>query len=102
MQFRYTLTGTRLENLGIAEEELLRQQQELFAQARQQMNEEFQQQQFGLQAQSIETKQSSDDEEYWNKMSRTISCKSKYTRYCYYNLGIYFYCRNLTWIDSTT
>lgn len=55
--------STRLENLGIAEEELLRQQQELFAQARQAMNEEFQQQQFGLQAQTIETKQSSEDDE---------------------------------------
>lgn len=55
--------STRLENLGIAEDELLRQQEELFAAARKQMNEEFQQQQFGLQAQ--ETKQSSDtDEEY--------------------------------------
>lgn len=55
--------STRLENLGIDEDELLRQQQELFAQARQAMNEEFQQQQFGLQAQTIETKQSSDDED---------------------------------------
>jgi hypothetical protein len=55
--------STRLENLGIAEEELLRQQQELFAQARQAMNEEFQQQQFGLQSQTIETKQSSDDDD---------------------------------------
>lgn len=54
--------STRLENLGISEEELLRQQQELFAQARQAMNEEFQQQQFGLQAQTIETKQSSDED----------------------------------------
>lgn len=55
--------STRLENLGIAEDELLRQQQELFAQARQAMNEEFQQQQFGLQTQTIEARQSSDDEE---------------------------------------
>lgn len=55
--------STRLENLGIAEEELLRQQQELFAQARQAMNEEFQQQQFGLQSQTIEAKQSSDDDD---------------------------------------
>lgn len=55
--------STRLENLGIAEDELFRQQQELFAAARQLMNEEFQQQQFGLQAQTIETKQSSDDDE---------------------------------------
>lgn len=55
--------STRLENLGVSEEELFRQQQELFAQARQAMNEEFQQQQFGLQAQTIESKQSSDDDE---------------------------------------
>lgn len=79
--------STRLENLGIAEEELLRlhsrkiqiflfltfnfqisfrQQQELFAQARQAMNEEFQQQQFGLasiESQTIEAKQSSDDDD---------------------------------------
>lgn len=58
--------SNRLENLGISEEELLRQQQELFAQARQQMNEEFQQQQFGLQTQTIEAKHenSDDDEDY--------------------------------------
>jgi down-regulator of transcription 1 len=55
--------STRLENLGISEDELLRQQQELFAQARQAMHDEFQQQQYGLQAQTIETKQSSDDDD---------------------------------------
>lgn len=55
--------STRLENLGIAEDELLRQQQELFAAARQAMNEEFQQQQFGLQAQTIESKDDDDDDE---------------------------------------
>lgn len=56
--------STRLENLGISEEELLRQQQELFAKARQAMNEEFQQQQFGLQAQTIETRDDDEDEDY--------------------------------------
>ena len=55
--------STRLENLGISEDELLRQQQALFAEARQAMNEEFQQQQFGLQAQTI-NKQSESDEDY--------------------------------------
>jgi len=56
--------STRLENLGIAEEELLRQQQELFAQARKAMDEEQQLLQFGLQTQTLETKQSTSDEEY--------------------------------------
>lgn len=56
--------STRLENLGISEEELLQEQQKLFTMARQAMAEEFQQQQFGLQAQTIETRQSSSDEDY--------------------------------------
>jgi hypothetical protein len=47
--------------LGISEEELLRQQQELFAKARQQMNEEFQMQQIGLQ--TLEAKNEEDDSE---------------------------------------
>ena len=55
--------STRLENLGISEEELFRQQQELMRQAREQMNEEFQQQQFGLQAQTIENKENCDDDD---------------------------------------
>lgn len=55
--------STRLENLGISEEELFRQQQELIRQAREQMNEEFQQQQFGLQAQTIENKENCDDDD---------------------------------------
>lgn len=53
--------STRLENLGISEEELLRQQQELFAKARQQMNEEFQMQQIGLQ--TLEAKNGEEDSE---------------------------------------
>ena len=56
--------STRLENLGISEEELLRQQQELFAQARQQMNEEFQQQFQSTQKIEAKHENSDDDEDY--------------------------------------
>ncbi|KAL7030181.1 hypothetical protein ACKWTF_006561 [Chironomus riparius] len=56
--------SNRLENLGISEEELFRQQQELIQQAREQINTEFQQQQYGLQTQIIEQKESSDDDDY--------------------------------------
>lgn len=55
--------SNRLENLGISEEELLRQQQELIQQARDKMNEEFKQQQFGLQAQTFENTQNCDDDD---------------------------------------
>lgn len=41
--------STRLENLGISEEELYEQQQELIRQAREKMNEEFAQTQLGIQ-----------------------------------------------------
>jgi histone H3/H4 len=53
--------SNRLENLGISEEELLRQQQELIQQAREQINIEFQQQQYGLQI--IENKENCDDDD---------------------------------------
>lgn len=45
--------STRLENLGIPEEELLRQQQELFAKAREEQAIEEQQQWMNLQANSV-------------------------------------------------
>nr|XP_037268963.1 protein Dr1-like [Rhipicephalus microplus] len=61
--------STRLENLGIPEEELLRQQQELFAQARQQQAELAQQEwtQMQLVAQQqlqLQQSQVEDDDEY--------------------------------------
>ncbi|KAG5683713.1 hypothetical protein PVAND_012978 [Polypedilum vanderplanki] len=55
--------STRLENLGISEEELYQQQQELIRQARERMNEEFQQQQHGIQTQMIENKENCDDDD---------------------------------------
>jgi hypothetical protein len=54
--------STRLENLGISEEELYQQQQELIRQARERMNEEFQQQQHGIQT-MIENKENGDDDD---------------------------------------
>jgi cellobiose-specific phosphotransferase system component IIA len=54
--------STRLENLGISEEELFRQQQELIQQARQKMNEEFQQQNSLLQTQTIENNKENQEE----------------------------------------
>lgn len=59
MSWKETSTGLTFIKFNL----ILRQQQELFAQARQAMNEEFQQQQFGLQSQTIEAKQSSDDDD---------------------------------------
>lgn len=46
--------STRLEHLGIPEEELLRQQQELFAKAREQQAREEQQQWMDLQAAAVQ------------------------------------------------
>lgn len=46
--------STRLEHLGIPEEELLRQQQELFAKAREQQAREEQQQWMNLQAAAVQ------------------------------------------------
>uniref|UniRef100_A0A131XNQ0 Protein Dr1 n=1 Tax=Hyalomma excavatum TaxID=257692 RepID=A0A131XNQ0_9ACAR len=61
--------STRLENLGIPEEELLRQQQELFAQARQQQAELAQQewtqmQQVAQQQLQLQQSQIQDEDEY--------------------------------------
>uniref|UniRef100_U5EXT9 Protein Dr1 n=1 Tax=Corethrella appendiculata TaxID=1370023 RepID=U5EXT9_9DIPT len=59
--------STRLENLGIPEEELLRQQQELFAKAREEQAKEEQQQWFNLQTANIQmpqTQETDDDDEY--------------------------------------
>lgn len=68
--------STRLENLGISEEELYLQQQELIRQAREKMNEEFvqTQQQLGIpQAQPIDSKDDDDDDDdYWNKTCNFI------------------------------
>lgn len=59
--------STRLENLGISEEELYKQQQELIRQAREQMNEEFQLQTSALnnhlQTQTIDNKENCDDDD---------------------------------------
>lgn len=58
--------STRLENLGISEEELYQQQQELIRQAREKMNEEFvqTQQQLGIpQTQPVDNKDDDDDDE---------------------------------------
>lgn len=57
--------STRLENLGISEEELYMQQQELIRQAREKMNEEFQATQLGIQQQAQQPmdKDDCDDEE---------------------------------------
>jgi len=54
---------SRLENLGIPEEDLLRQQQELFAKARQEMEAANQQQWLHMQQQNIPPPTSSSDEE---------------------------------------
>jgi hypothetical protein len=60
--------STRLENLGISEEELYEQQQELIRQARLKMNEEFAQTQLGIQQQAQQPMDKDDcdddDEEY--------------------------------------
>lgn len=60
--------STRLENLGISEEELYLQQQELIRQAREKMNEEFAQTQLGIQQQAQQPMDKDDcdddDEEY--------------------------------------
>lgn len=61
--------STRLENLGIPEEELLRQQQELFAKAREQQawaeQQQWQQLQAAAQqAQASSLPSSNDDEDY--------------------------------------
>ncbi len=58
--------STRLENLGISEEELYLQQQELIRQSREKMNEEFvqTQQQLGIQqAQPLDKEDFDDDDE---------------------------------------
>lgn len=58
--------STRLENLGIPEEELLRQQQELFARARQEQMQQDQAEWMEIQSQSAEIlnkqKQEAEDE----------------------------------------
>ena len=64
--------STRLEHLGIPEEELLRQQQELFAKAREQQAREEQQQWMNLQAAAVQQSaelahlqnEDNDDDEY--------------------------------------
>lgn len=55
--------STRLENLGISEEELYLQQQELIRQAREKMNEEFAQTQQGIQQAQPMDKDDCDDDD---------------------------------------